>query len=60
VLVFLGEVPSKSEADRLVKQKAVEVNERLLSDIGADVDLCHPATYVVRIGKKKFFRFVVS
>jgi tyrosyl-tRNA synthetase len=60
LLVLLGEVPSKSEADRLIKQKAVEVNDKLLTDVGSEVSLNLPATYVVRIGKKKFFRFVVE
>ncbi len=39
IFVRLGEVASKSEADRLMKQKAVEVNENLLDDIGAEVNL---------------------
>jgi tyrosyl-tRNA synthetase len=60
LLVLLGEVPSKSEADRLIKQKAVEVNEKTLTDVGADVDLHQPATYIVRIGKKKFLRLIVE
>lgn len=60
LLARLEEAPSKSEADRLIKQKAVEVNEKLLPDIGAEVDLRQPAAYVVRIGKKKFFRFIVE
>jgi tyrosyl-tRNA synthetase len=60
LLVLLGEAPSKSEADRLIKQKAVEINDRLLSDVGGELSLNQPATYVVRIGKKKFFRFVVE
>jgi tyrosyl-tRNA synthetase len=56
LLVFLGEVVSKSEADRLIKQKALEINEKLVTDIGAEVNLNQPARYTVRIGKKKFFR----
>ena len=59
VLMLLDEVPSKTEADRLIKQRAIEVNEKLLTDIGAEVNLQQAATYVVRIGKKRFFRLVV-
>jgi tyrosyl-tRNA synthetase len=60
LLVVLKEVSSKSEADRLIKQKAVDVNDELLADVGAEVSLNQPAIYVVRIGKKKFFRLVVE
>ena len=60
LLVFLKEVSSKSEADRLIKQKAVEVNGQLLTDVGSEIFLNQPATYLVRIGKKKFLRLVVE
>jgi tyrosyl-tRNA synthetase len=56
LLVLLGEVTSKSEADRLVKQKAVEINDKVITDVGYDVSLARGMTYVVRIGKKRFFR----
>jgi tyrosyl-tRNA synthetase len=56
LLVLLGEVTSKSEADRLVKQKAVEINDQVITDVGYDVSLARGMTYVVRIGKKRFFR----
>ena len=60
LLVVLEQIGSKSEADRLIKQKAVEINEKIVADVGAEIDLHQPATYVVRIGKKKFFRLVVE
>jgi tyrosyl-tRNA synthetase len=60
LMVLFGQVPSKTEADRLIKQKAVEINGQPLTDIAAEVNLRQPAAYVVRIGKKKFFRFVVE
>jgi tyrosyl-tRNA synthetase len=60
LLVFLKEVSSKSEADRLIKQKAVKVNDQVLADVGSEILLNQPATYLVRIGKKKFLRLVVE
>ena len=60
LLVLLGEAPSKSEADRLIKQKALEINDKLVTDVASELSLNQPATYVVRIGKKKFFRFIVE
>ncbi len=58
--VLLDEVSSRSEADRLIKQKAVEVNDKLVTNIGQEIALSQPGTYTVRIGKKKFFRLVVQ
>ena len=60
LLVLVGEVTSKSEADRLVKQKAVEVNDQVIADVGYDVSLARGATYIVRIGKKRFFRLTFA
>ena len=60
LLLSLGEVPSKSEADRLIKQGAVEINGKVVSDLGYGIVLTVPATYAVRIGKKRFFRVVVK
>jgi tyrosyl-tRNA synthetase len=60
LLVLVGEVTSKSEADRLVKQKAVEINDQVIADVGYDVSLARGATYIVRIGKKRFFRLTFA
>jgi tyrosyl-tRNA synthetase len=60
LLTLLGEVASKSEADRLVKQKAVEVDDRIITDVGYELSLTPGTTYVVRLGKKKFFRLVFA
>jgi len=56
LLALLGEVPSKSEGDRLVKQKAVEVNDQVITDVSHEISLVRSSTYVVRIGKRRFFR----
>ncbi len=56
----LGEIPSRSEADRLIKQRAVEINEETLIDVGSEIAFDQPATFTVRVGKKNFFRVVVE
>jgi len=60
LLVLLNEVPSKSEADRLFKQGAVEINETPVTDISTEILLTQPGTFMVRVGKRKFFRLVVE
>jgi tyrosyl-tRNA synthetase len=60
---FLTELqlaPSKSEADRLVKQKGVEIDGVLAEDPRQDIDLSQPREFLLRAGKKKFLRIVVE
>jgi tyrosyl-tRNA synthetase len=52
--------PSRSEADRLVKQGGVELDGERVSDVKKDVDLTTPREFLVRAGKKKFLRVVVE
>jgi tyrosyl-tRNA synthetase len=60
LLVELGLAPSKSEAERLIKQKGVEINEALVEDFRKELDLSQPAEFLIRAGKKKFLRLVVE
>jgi tyrosyl-tRNA synthetase len=60
LLVELNLVPSKSEAERLLKQKGVEINGALVEDFRKELDLSRPAEFLVRAGKKKFVRLVVE
>jgi len=60
ILPLLGQVPSSTEAERLMKQKALEINGEIISDPTARIDLSEKATYEVRIGKRKFVRIVVE
>jgi tyrosyl-tRNA synthetase len=59
-LALSGHVPSTTEAERLVKQKAVEINGEVLADPTVRIDFNDPGEYVARIGKKKFLRIVVE
>jgi tyrosyl-tRNA synthetase len=59
-LVELGLAPSRSEADRLVKQGGVELDGVRISDVKHDFDLTKPREFLLRAGKKKFLRIFVE
>jgi len=59
-LVELNLAPSRSEADRLVKQGGVELDGARISDVKHEVDLAIPRQFLLRAGKKKFLRIVVE
>jgi len=50
----------KSEAERLIKQGGVEINEHRVDDFRKDIDLSQPAEFLLRAGKKKFLRIIVE
>src|SRR5215813_7522362 len=60
LLVELGLAPSKSEAERLIKQGGVEIDGQRVEDFRKDVDLTQPKEFLLRAGKKKFLRIVVE
>src|SRR6184192_3389442 len=60
LLVELKLAPSKTEAERLIKQKAVEIDGAIVDDPRKDIDLSKPASFLLRAGKKKFVRIVVE
>src|SRR5579871_1291510 len=51
--------PSRSEAERLIKQGAVEIDGQRVTDIKQVVDVSSPREFVLRVGKKKFVRIVI-
>jgi tyrosyl-tRNA synthetase len=59
-LVEQGLAPSRSEADRLVKQGGVELDGVRISDVKHEVELSEPRAFLLRAGKKKFLRIVVE
>jgi tyrosyl-tRNA synthetase len=59
-LAELQLAPSKSEADRLVKQGGVEIDGVAAGDPRQEVDLSEAREFLVRAGKKKFLRVVVE
>jgi tyrosyl-tRNA synthetase len=60
LLVELNLAPSKAEAERLIKQKAVEIDGVTIEDPRKDVDLSNPSEFLLRAGKKKFVKVVVE
>jgi tyrosyl-tRNA synthetase len=60
-LLFISDLaPSRSEAERLIKQGAVEIGGQRVEDVKHEVDLSQPREFLVRAGKKKFLRVVVE
>ncbi len=60
LLVELKLAPSKSEAERLIKQRGVEIDGVCVQDPRKEVDLSKPGKFLLRAGKKKFMRVVVA
>jgi tyrosyl-tRNA synthetase len=60
LLVDLKLVPSKSEAERLIKQGGVEIGEQRVDNFRKDIDLSRPSEFLLRAGKKKFLRILVE
>jgi tyrosyl-tRNA synthetase len=60
LLVELSLAPSRSEAERLVKQGGVEIDGNRVADVKKEVDLSRPYEFLLRAGKKKFLRVVVE
>jgi tyrosyl-tRNA synthetase len=60
LLVQLERIPSTTEAERLIKQGAVEIEGNLLKDPSAKISLTEKLNALVRIGKKQFFRLIVG
>jgi tyrosyl-tRNA synthetase len=55
-----GGVPSRAEADRLIKQGAVEIDGKPISDVAHEIDLSPASKFLVRIGKKPPFYVIVK
>jgi tyrosyl-tRNA synthetase len=52
IIAIAGAAKSNSEARRLIQQGAVEVNEKSIKDI--DAELPASGEYILRVGKKRF------
>jgi len=60
LLVELGLVTSKAEAERLIKQGGVEIDGQRVEDSRREVNLAASGAFLLRAGKKKFLRIVVG
>jgi tyrosyl-tRNA synthetase len=60
-LLFISDLaPSRSEAERLIKQGGVEVDGQRVADVKHELDLSKPGEFLLRAGKKRFLRIVVE
>jgi tyrosyl-tRNA synthetase len=52
--------PSRSEAERLIKQGGVEIDGARVEDVRQELDCSKPGEFLLRVGKKKFLRVIVE
>jgi tyrosyl-tRNA synthetase len=60
ILASFEGIASTSVAERLIKQGGLEINGATTQDPACKLNVDQPATYSVRVGKKKFLRIVVE
>ncbi len=60
LLADTGLQPSRSEAERLIKQGGVEINGERVTDVQKQIDLSQPGELLLRVGKKKFARLKIE
>jgi tyrosyl-tRNA synthetase len=60
ILQMHAGVASRSEADRLIKQGAVEIDGKPVADVAYEIDLNHSKKFLLRVGKKPPFYVVVK
>ena len=58
-LLRLDAASSRADAERLIKQGAVELDGSAVTDVTYEIDLTTPKKYLLRVGKKQLFYFVV-
>jgi tyrosyl-tRNA synthetase len=60
ILALLEQVPSASEAERVMKQGGFEIDGLPVADPTSKLNLEQAKSYRLRFGKKKFLRMVVE
>jgi tyrosyl-tRNA synthetase len=58
LLTEAGLAPSRAEAERLIKQNAVELNGAIVTDVRASVELSPAVSVRLRVGKRRFLEIV--
>ncbi len=56
IMPLAGVAKSNSDARRLIQQNAVEIDQKQVNDV--DAELAAPGPYILRVGKKRFVRVV--
>ena len=60
LIAQFGLASSVAEANRLIEQEAVSLNDRKISNVKADVDLAQSATFILKVGRRRFLKLVVG
>jgi tyrosyl-tRNA synthetase len=60
LLAHLKMAPSRTEAERLIKQGAVEIDGARVEDPRAELDLQVQRTFTLRVGKHRFEKVIVE
>ncbi len=60
LLVEVGLAPSRSQAERLIRQGGVEIDGARVADIRQEIDCSQPASLLLRAGKKNFLRVMIE
>lgn len=60
LLAQLGLASSVTEANRLIEQEAVSLNDQKISNVKAELDLAHTGTFILKVGKRRFLKLVVG
>jgi tyrosyl-tRNA synthetase len=60
IIAQLGLASSVAEANRLIEQEAVSLNDLKVSNVKADLDLAQPGTFILKVGKRRFLKLVVG
>jgi tyrosyl-tRNA synthetase len=60
LIAQLGLTSSVTEANRLIEQDAVALNDQKVSNVKTELDLSQDATYVLKVGKRRFLKLVIG
>ena len=60
IIVRLGLAPSRSAAERLMKEGAIELDDVVIKDPTFEIDVSAPRTHVLRAGKKQLRKIVIG
>jgi tyrosyl-tRNA synthetase len=60
LMAQLGLTSSVTEANRLIEQDAVMLNDQKVSNVKTELDLSQEATYVLKVGKRRFLKVVIG
>jgi tyrosyl-tRNA synthetase len=60
IMMELKACPSRGEAKRVIQQGGVDLDGERIDDIACQVDLADKKEHILKIGKKRFFKFAAK